>query len=481
MSNRQGLIATLNEEWQALSLARQFVFMGSAVLLAGMIVIGFWVTRQIEVGVTHNTATSTALYMDSLIEPLVQPLANSDTLPPQVQNDLDNLLNSTSLGRQVVSVKIWKESGLIVYANDRSLIGQSFPPSEDLRKAWAGEVTAGFDSLTDEEDVLERASGKPLLEMYSPIRERSTGRVIAVAEFYEAATSLKQDLFWANLTSWLVVGAVTISMLGLLSIIVFRGSRTIERQQSALKLRVSELCELLEQNEDLRGRVQMASRRTAEINESYLRRISSDLHDGPAQLLALAALRIDAIKSLVSRTVSEPCSTGADLDIVKESVNDALSEIRDLCAGLSLPELDSLSSAEVLRSAARAHERRTGTEVFVDIESVPDDLPRSMKICIYRFVQEALSNGFRHAGGVGQRLHCQFQNDAFDVTVSDAGPGFNVSGRSEMRRGLGLPGLRDRIESLGGRLEINSIVGKGTSLSAHWLVNAAELSSVSAG
>ncbi|NNE85031.1 MAG: sensor histidine kinase, partial [Alphaproteobacteria bacterium] len=348
---RRRFSISVTEEWRRLSLARQFVCMGSVILLAGMIVIGFWVTRQIENGVTHNTATSTALYMDSLIEPLVQPLAKGDTLSPQVQDDLDNLLQSTSLGRKVVSIKVWKKDGLIAYASNRSLIGQVFPPSDDLQAAWAGEVTAEFDSLDDEEDASERISGMPLLEMYSPIRERSTGRIIAVAEFYESATRLQENLFWANLKSWLVVGAVTILMLGLLSIIVFRGSRTIVRQQNALKLRVSELSTLLEQNEDLRSRVQMASRRTTEINESYLRKVSSDLHDGPTQLLALAALRIDAIKSLVSEVVSIPCTAGADLEIVKESVNDALSEIRNLCHGLSLPELESMSPVEVLESA----------------------------------------------------------------------------------------------------------------------------------
>lgn len=480
-SRQHRLITTLNEEWRQLSLARQFVLMGSAVLLAGMIVIGFWVTRQIEIGVTHNTATSTALYMDSLIEPLVQPLAHGDTLPPDVHDKLDNLLKSTSLGRQVVSIKLWKENGLIAYASNRSIVGQTFPPSAALRMAWAGAVSAGFDSLNDEEDVSERASGKPLLEMYSPVRERSTGRIIAVAEFYESATQLRQNLFWANLKSWMVVGVVTLLMLGFLSIIVFRGSRTIERQQRAMRHRVTELSALLKQNEDLRSRVQRASRRTTELNESYLRRISSDLYAGPAQFLALAALHIDTLQSLVSGVVSTPGSAVNDLDIAKESVDEALSEIRDLCSGLSLPELDSLSPGEVLKTAATAHERRTGTQVIVDIDGVPSDLPRSLKICIYRFVQEGLSNGFRHTGGAAQRLRCRCQDGGFDVMVSDAGPGFDVSRQSKKGQGLGLPGLRDRIESLGGRLDITSIVGRGTCLVAHWSVKAEEMDGAATG
>jgi len=103
-----------------------------------------------------------------------------------------------------------------------------------------------------------------------------------VSEFYEDAEALKRNLFKANLQSWLAVALVTLAMLGALSGIAFRGSRTIEHQRVSLEQRISELSRLLSQNELLRNRLQQTSRRTAEINERYLRRISADLHDGPA-------------------------------------------------------------------------------------------------------------------------------------------------------------------------------------------------------
>ena len=449
--------------WQRLSLAGQFALAGSLVLLAGMIVISIWVTRQIEDGVTRNTAASTALYMSSLVEPLVQELAHRDTLSSERQADLDRLRTETALGRRIVSFKVWKEGGRIVYSSHKAIIGMTFGTTLNLERAWTGEVTAEFDTLEHEEDAAERAAGIPLLEMYSPMHEAGTGRIIAVAEFYETAAALKSNLFWANLKSWLVVGVVTLTMFGLLSGIVLRGSRTIDRQHFALEQRVGELSRLLAQNVELRDRVQRASRRTAEIDEKYLRRIGADLHDGRAQLLALAALRLDSLKPLLADSPTSP-SGRSDIDVVRESLADALTDIRDISTGLTLPELDNLSPMKLLRSAANAHERRTGTTVEVDVQSAPDDLDKSMKICLYRFVQETLSNAFRHAGGAAQRLTCQIDGEMLEVEVSDTGPGFDPSVKTEGSHGLGLPGLRERIESIGGTLLVTSAPGQGARL-----------------
>ena len=456
-------LPTFAAKWRRLSLVWQFLLAGSVVLLAGMIVIGVWVTRQIEDGVKRNTAASTALYMGSIVEPLLQGLASGTTISPQAEKELDELLENTSLGRRIVSINVWKEGGLVVYSSRKSIVGQTFAMKPSLKRAWTGEIAAEFDMPKDDEDATKRAAGSSLLEMYSPIREMRTGRIIAVAEFYETADTLKSNLLWVNLTSWLIVGAVTASMLGLLSGIVLRGSRTIDSQQRTLELRVMELSRLLAQNEELRDRVQLASRRTAEINEQYLRRIGADLHDGPAQLLALAALRLDALKPLLA-PASRKTNGRSDIEVVRESLIDALADIRAICTGLTLPELDDLSLARLLKSAANAHERRTETTVELNIQSAPGDLEKSMKICIYRFVQEALSNAFRHAGGAGQRLTCRYDGETLEVEVSDTGPGFNPSEKIETSHGLGLPGLRERIESLGGNLKIISALGDGTRL-----------------
>jgi hypothetical protein len=175
--------------WSGLSLARQFLLAGAGVLLAGMILMGLWVTREIEASVTRNAATATALYVDSIIAPLLLDLRDAQRLSEGARRALDETLSQGALGDRLASFKIWKEDGLIAYSSRPELIGRRFEPTENLKQAWGGRVAAEFDELHDEEDALERGEGRPLLEIYSPIRAPWSGEVVAVAEFYELADS----------------------------------------------------------------------------------------------------------------------------------------------------------------------------------------------------------------------------------------------------------------------------------------------------
>ncbi|MNL40826.1 Sensor histidine kinase LiaS [compost metagenome] len=90
----------------------------------------------------------------------------------------------------------------------------------------------------------------------------------------------------------------------------------------------------------------------------------------------------------------------------------------------------------------------------LSIAAPPVDTSLSAKICIYRFVQEALNNAYRHAGGVGQRVSQWVTGDYVTIEVGDNGPGFDPD--RVKPTGLGLEGLRERIESLGGTFEVEA-------------------------
>ena len=375
--------------WASLTLARQFLLAGSAVLLAGMLVIGLWVTRQIEDDVTRNAATATALYVDSVIAPLLPDVRDGDLLPKGARRALDETLSQGALGRRLASFKIWKQGGLVAYSSRPELIGRRFEPTSNLRRAWSGQVMAEFDELHDDEDALERAEKVPLLEIYSPLREPWSGEVVAVAEFYEIASDIKDDLFRARLRSWLIVAVVTLAMMGLLSGIVLRGSGLITTQQRALERKVEDLSRLLRQNEELHRRVQQASSRAVAFNERYLRRISADLHDGPAQLLALASLRMGD-----ARLCAGASEGGADLESIRAYLDEAMREIRDICRGLVLPQIETMGLPQLVRAAAVTHEQRTGTRTALYLPEREPPLAQSEKICVFRFVQKGLINAW---------------------------------------------------------------------------------------
>ncbi|MFB2554039.1 sensor histidine kinase [Ensifer soli] len=440
-----------------ISLAWQFVLAGAVVLVFGMVTIGVWVTARITETVTEQAATATALYVDSIIAPLTQELANASTLSPGARIALEETLQQGALSERMFAFKIWKPDGTIAYSNESALIGRRFGITEGLETARAGTVHAEFDALEGEENATERVAGKPLLEIYSPIREPWSGHVIGIAEFYEVADDLRAQLAHARIGSWLFVGAVTLTMLALLFVIVARGSRQIAFQSESLRSQVEDLRRLLDENLALRQRVEQAARRTAALNERYLRRLSAELHDGPAQLLAFASLRLGAI------TPAGP--DAAEAQRVKGSLDEAMRDIRNICRGLTLPELDALDSREVLRRVVAAHESHAGTPVATDIGDRLPSLSQAGKICVYRFVQEALSNATRHAGGKEQRVTAETVDDGLQVAVSDAGPGFT---RDASRKGLGLDGLEERIASLGGRFVLKSEPREGTRI-AMWL------------
>ena len=223
-------LSGFGSRWAGLSLARQFVLAASVVVLIAMGTIGAWVNQKIEQGVTQNTAAAAALYMDALIAPLAQDLALDDKISKESADKLDVLLKSEEIRGSVAAVKIWYRKGRIAYSTWDGLVGRTFNPTPALRAAWKGTVTAEFEGLRHEDDYRERALNTRLLEVYAPIRERSSNRIIAVSEFYIRANSLQSELTNATLQSWLVVGSAALLMM-----FRFQGLSAVAAERSCVR------------------------------------------------------------------------------------------------------------------------------------------------------------------------------------------------------------------------------------------------------
>lgn len=439
-----------------MSLATRFALAGGVVLVAAAVAVGSFITSRIEDSVVRNTAIATALYMESFIAPISQQLETDDHLSYAARRALEEVFTNTPLGERIVSYKIWKQGGRVVEASDPALVDQVFEPTDALRRAWEGEVSASFEDLGDAEDAGESRLNLPLLEIYSPIRQIWSGEVIAVAEFYEINAQLRNDLTAARRSAWAGVSGVGLGLGAALYLIVLSGSRTIARQQRDLDLRFQDLRALSVRNRDLRLRVQEAAARASASTEHSLRRIGADLHDGPAQYLAFAALRLDDLRDLQQ--------TGAareELDGVADAVGRAMTEVRAISRGLTLPDIADRPPCEVIRRAVDEHVSRNGAAVTVDCDC-PErpGLNQAVRICIFRFVQEGLNNAFRHGGGAAARVTLTCRDGTLDLRVSDDGPGFGATAQ-ELQFGLGLTGLRDRVESLGGTFSAANRAGGG--------------------
>ena len=206
--------------------------------------------------------------------------------------------------------------------------------------------------------------------------------MIAVAEFYENATELIEILAVARRQSWLIVagvaGLIGIALFG----IVHRASTVIENQRRALQARIGEAQRLSEESRQLRVRAERASSRLSELNESFLRRISAELHDGPAQLVGLAALRLNSVGKAKRKE-----DRLRELKIMDDALREAIRDIRNICNGLSLPDIAGAPIGQTIERVVRAHEMRTGTMVVRRFD-LDQKVPHPIEICVFRFVQE---------------------------------------------------------------------------------------------
>ncbi len=483
--------------WQHQSLARQFALAAFAIILPGTLATGYWVGERIKQGVAESSAASAYLYVDHVVSPIAQRLDAQGQLAAQDAADLDRAL-APLLGKRLTSFNIWTLDGRIAYSSRKELIGRQFPPTALFHRARKGQISAEFEGHPHAGDAYDRTPTMRL-EIYAPIHGAGSDTVVAVAELYSIREGLAAELRRATRLSWLVVGAIGATMMSALSGIVFRGSRTIEHQGRQLRAQIQDLQRLLDQNAELSGSLQRARHRTVAINEQQLRRVGADLHDGPAQMIGLALLLLDTdgpadaadtaalgpAPQIVATATTESRGLVTGIPGVRSALTEALRDIRAISTGLVMPDVADATLEGVVRQVARDHERRTGSPVTVSIGPGVDTVPLSLNVCAYRLLQEALTNSWRHAGGKGQSITIRRDKNVVKIVASDQGPGlrfpaahnnFNVDVESANRwtdatreartsRGVGLVGLRDRVETLGGGLELVS-TATGTTLTA---------------
>jgi signal transduction histidine kinase len=454
------------------SLARRFLLANLVILLVAGVAVGLWVGDQLERGIVARTAAATGLYVESIIEPAITSLAEGSDLTSTEIAVLDAFLATSPLADRIRSLRIWTPDGRIAYSPDSSLIGRAYPVEGHLAEAMGGEIVANMDDLSGAENAWERERWSRLLEIYIPVRERGSERIMGVAEFYLPPREIDRQVADARLMSWVVVSLVIIASAALLYGIVKQGSDTIVRQEAALTRQVGELTSLVEHNAALSERVRTAAERTTTLNERSLRRVSADLHDGPGQMLSLALLRLDSMRD---RAAGGRAPTSAELAEVEDVLREAMTDMRSIAAGLRLPELASLGARAIAERAVSDHERRSGTNVDLAIEaSMPQTVSLPVKIALFRALQEGLSNATRHGGGAGIRVRlaqAHEDGDRLTLEVEDDGAGFDPA-ELESSEGLGLAGIREQAELLGGGFRLASTPGSGTRLRVWWPLSA---------
>jgi signal transduction histidine kinase len=207
--------------------------------------------------------------------------------------------------------------------------------------------------------------------------------------------------------------------------------------------------------------------RILSVTEEELSRIILDIHDGPVQyLFAALSLLAGVQRQLDAQPSPDPALVSA-LEQVTGMIETSLHEIKSFLGTFRPPEFQRRSLFAIIRGLVIQHEEFTSTTVDLEVDVLPDEVSLPVKIALYRILQEALSNAYRHAGTDYQWVHMWRERDLICLEVEDRGKGFEpplLDGPQGTERveHIGLRGMRDRVALLGGAFHLVSHPGQGT-------------------
>ena len=311
----------------------------------------------------------------------------------------------------------------------RTRLGEYWTAMDPMFEWTAPQRTGQSRSFLQSEVVPRREA---VLAMTGEIRALNDNNLVAErAEITRRHAQFRNDLNWLRWETILVGLAVAIVVVLRLRILEDRWSHA-EQQMRAL------------------------SQQIVQAQEDERRHLSRELHDHVAQVLT--GLRMELGR--VERT-GVGAGLGAAVGECRRLVDEMFQTVRNLALGLRPSMLDDFGLPAALEWLVRDFMRRSATPVALNITGTFDALTDTQRTCVYRIVQEALTNCARHAGAGEIVIDVRANDATIHVTVTDDGVGFDPQSR---RAGLGLRGIDERVRELGGTLTVSRGADCGTVL-----------------
>ncbi len=361
---------------------------------------------------------------------------------------LDDRVQIRKAGSTIQRIKVWSEDGLILYSDDPRLIGQRYPlDPDDLRVLKNGGVDSDISDLSKSENVLDRQFGESL-EVYVGTQDEA-GHPILV-ETYFTVDGLHADE--AGLIRRIVpVVLAALLVLGLLLVplaysLASRVARYERERQAMIRLAV-------------------------EASSAERRRVAGELHDGVIQDLAGVGYALTALDAQIAGLADSGSSGSAPpigalratLRTAQRLVHDDVLALRELTGMQYAADSGAADPAAALQVIVDGL-RDEGATVEMVVGELPT-LPAAQRAALIRVGREALRNAAKHAPGANVTLTLGAEEDTAFVTVADDGPGFDpASALGPVDGHIGLALLADAAEGVGGRLDLRSRPGRGTTV-----------------
>jgi signal transduction histidine kinase len=258
-----------------------------------------------------------------------------------------------------------------------------------------------------------------------------------VANQQQALRSALYRLLWSTLALGVVVATTAVFRL-----------RRLEQESERERLFA----------ETAEKRMRELSQQLVATQEEERKHLSRELHDHVGQVLTALRMELGSIDRLRS---ADDAPLGRAVSEARQLVDSMVRTVRDLSLGLRPSMLDDFGLQAALEWHVRDFTRRYGLRVDLAVNGDLQALPERHRLCVYRAVQEALTNCARHASATDVRISVQEHDDTLTVTIVDDGIGIEPERRNA---GLGLRGIEERVRDLGGTLDIHSTRGIGTSI-----------------
>jgi two-component sensor histidine kinase len=246
--------------------------------------------------------------------------------------------------------------------------------------------------------------------------------------------------------------AVALVIGTLVALLTIRRVLVLERKHESQRKQI-------EQNQNNLRRL---SNRLVQAQEGERRKLSRELHDEVGQTMTALGMELGNLENVRE---SDTEAFRQQLEELKRLNADAMRVIRDLAMGLRPSMLDDIGLEAALQWQGREFSRHTGVTARVEVDGILDDLPEAQRTCLYRVVQEALTNCARHARANNVIVSVRAMMSGVVARIHDDGVGFDVKCS---RGGLGLLGMQERVEALYGNLKMSSNAMKGTTIQI-WL------------
>ncbi|HLF26775.1 MAG TPA: ATP-binding protein [Anaerolineae bacterium] len=199
--------------------------------------------------------------------------------------------------------------------------------------------------------------------------------------------------------------------------------------------------------------------RIIETQEQERQRLVRQLHDGPAQSLTNLILQAEICERLFDNDAKRARS---ELGNLKTAVTGTFQKVRDFMFDLRPMMLDDLGLVPTLKRYVDSFAEKSGIPISLTVTGNERRFTGYKEMALFRIVQDLLSNVRQHSHATRAQVLLDLTEDAVRVTVEDNGSGFDVSETLSAKKGIGLSTLRERVEMMGGQVQIDSAPGRGT-------------------